>query len=205
MRKNKIAVCLMTALLLPVMALTELVSMQEENYPLSAEILTSGGSEKIACWWKQGCYYVFLPSGADPNRTKLVTDPLDLMFLFWAISIGLCCGASMYIISALGSVMLAVVLVVFARHPYDSAAYLLVVRGQAGALPTADIRAALDACSSRIRLRMSNSTAHEDEMTWELYLTGKGDSTVENLHDRLAALSGISSINIVSYAGETLG
>ena len=99
----------------------------------------------------------------------------------------------------------AVVLVVFARHPYDSAAYLLVVRGQAGALPTADIRAALDACSSRIRLRMSNSTAHEDEMTWELYLTGKGDSTVENLRDRLAALSGISSINIVSYAGETLG
>lgn len=76
MRKNKIAVCLMTALLLPVMALTELVSMQEENYPLSAEILTSGGSEKIACWWKQDCYYVFLPSGADPNRTKLVTDPL---------------------------------------------------------------------------------------------------------------------------------
>ena len=87
----------------------------------------------------------------------------------------------------------------------DSAAYLLVVRGQAGALPAADIRAVLDACSSRIRLRMSNSTAHEDEMTWELYLTGKGDSTVENLRDRLAALSGISSINIVSYAGETLG
>ena len=134
-----------------------------------------------------------------------IKEPKDIAFVFWAISIGLCCGASMYIISALGSVMLAVVLVVFARHPYDSAAYLLVVRGQAGALPTADIRAALDACSSRIRLRMSNSTAHEDEMTWELYLTGKGDSTVENLHDRLAALSGISSINIVSYAGETLG
>lgn len=134
-----------------------------------------------------------------------IKEPKDIAFVFWAISIGLCCGASMYIISTLGSVMLAVVLVVFARHPYDSAAYLLVVRGQAGALPTADIRAALDACSSRIRLRMSNSTAHEDEMTWELYLTGKGDSTVENLHDRLAALSGISSINIVSYAGETLG
>ena len=134
-----------------------------------------------------------------------IKEPKDIAFVFWAISIGLCCGASMYIISALGSVMLAVVLVVFARHPYDSAAYLLVVRGQAGALPTADIRAALDACSSRIRLRMSNSTAHEDEMTWELYLTGKGDSTVENLHDRLAALSGISSVNIVSYAGETLG
>ena len=34
MRKNKIAVCLMTALLLPVMALTEMVSNLVENYPL---------------------------------------------------------------------------------------------------------------------------------------------------------------------------
>ena len=59
-----------------------------------------------------------------------IKEPKDIAFVFWAISIGLCCGASMYIISALGSVMLAVVLVVFARHPYDSAAYLLVVRGR---------------------------------------------------------------------------
>ena len=41
-----------------------------------------------------------------------IKEPKDIAFVFWAISIGLCCGASMYIISALGSVMLAVVLVV---------------------------------------------------------------------------------------------
>ena len=134
-----------------------------------------------------------------------IKEPKDIAFVFWAISIGLCCGASMYIISALGSLVLAAVLLLFAKNPYDSAAYLLVARGAANALPMQEIRKVLDACSSRTRLRMSNSTASEDEVTWELYLSGKGGSTVENLRAKLAELSGIDSVNIVSYAGETLG
>lgn len=134
-----------------------------------------------------------------------IKEPKDIAFVFWAISIGLCCGASMYIISALGSLVLAAVLLLFAKNPYDSAAYLLVVRGAANALPMQEIRKVLDACSSRTRLRMSNSTASEDEVTWELYLSGKSGSTVENLRAKLAELSGIDSVNIVSYAGETLG
>ncbi len=134
-----------------------------------------------------------------------IKEPKDIAFVFWAISIGLCCGASMYIIAVLGSLVLAVILAIFARNPYDSAAYLVVVRGAAGALPAEEIRKALDSCSSRIRLRMSNSTAQEDEITWELYLTGKGDSTVESLRTKLAGISGLDSVNIVSYAGETLG
>ena len=134
-----------------------------------------------------------------------IKEPKDIAFVFWAISIGLCCGASMYIIAVLGSLVLAVILAIFARDPYDSAAYLVVVRGAAGALPAEEIRKALDSCSSRIRLRMSNSTAQEDEITWELYLTGKGDSTVESLRAKLAGISGLDSVNIVSYAGETLG
>ncbi len=134
-----------------------------------------------------------------------IKEPKDIAFVFWAISIGLCCGASMYIIAVLGSLVLAVILAIFARNPYDSAAYLVVVRGAAGALSAEEIRKALDSCSSRIRLRMSNSTAQEDEITWELYLTGKGDSTVESLRAKLAGISGLDSVNIVSYAGETLG
>ena len=76
MRKSKIAVCLMTALLLSVLALTELALIQQENCPFTVEIYPEGSVERITCWRSHGCYYVFLPSGADPNRTKLVTNPL---------------------------------------------------------------------------------------------------------------------------------
>lgn len=134
-----------------------------------------------------------------------IKEPKDIAFVFWAISIGLCCGANMYIIAVMGSLVLAVVLVVFSKNPYDSAAYLVVVRGEAGKLNADEIRKVLDECSSRTRLRMSNSTARQDEITWELYLSGKGKSTVETLRAKLAEMPGLDSVNIVSYAGETLG
>lgn len=71
MRKSKIAVCFMTALLLSVAAASELI--QREHFPLS---VTIAGTETIDCWRKDGCYYVFLPGYADGSQAKLVTNPL---------------------------------------------------------------------------------------------------------------------------------
>ena len=71
MRKSKIAVCFMMALLLSVAAASELI--QREHFPLS---VTIAGTETIDCWRKDGCYYVFLPGYADGSQAKLVTNPL---------------------------------------------------------------------------------------------------------------------------------
>lgn len=196
MRKNKIAVCLMTALLLPVMALTELVSMQEENYPLSAEILTSGGSEKIACWWKQGCYYVFLPSGADPNRTKLVTDPLDLMFLFWAISIGIICGAGMAQIAVILSVGLTVGLLFLDKLPVAKAPMILVVNAQG--LETEDaVCLAVAKYAKHYSVKSRNVSAQTLDLVLELR-TAQGAELVRAVNQ----LGGVQSVSLMSHDGE---
>lgn len=196
MRKNKIAVCLMTALLLPVMALTELVSMQEENYPLSAEILTSGGSEKIACWWKQGCYYVFLPSGADPNRTKLVTDPLDLMFLFWAISIGIICGAGMAQIAVILSVGLTVGLLFLDKLPVAKAPMILVVNAQG--LETEDaVCQAVVKYAKHYSVKSRNVSAQTLDLVLELR-TAQGAELVRAVNQ----LEGVQSVSLISHDGE---
>lgn len=73
MRKSKIAVCFMTALLLSVAAVSELILIQREHFPFS---VTIAGTETIDCWRKDGCYYVFLPGYADGSQAKLVTNPL---------------------------------------------------------------------------------------------------------------------------------
>lgn len=196
MRKNKIAVCLMKALLLPVMALTELVSMQEENYPLSAEILTSGGSEKIACWWKQGCYYVYLPSGADPNRTKLVTDPLDLMFLFWAISIGIICGAGMAQIAVILSVGLTVGLLFLDKLPVAKAPMILVVNAQG--LETEDaVCQAVAKYAKHYSVKSRNVSAQTLDLVLELR-TAQGAELVRAVNQ----LEGVQSVSLMSHDGE---
>ena len=196
MRKNKIAVCLMTALLLPVMALTELVSMQEENYPLSAEILTSGGSEKIACWWKQGCYYVFLPSGADPNRTKLVTDPLDLMFLFWAISIGIICGAGMAQIAVILSVGLTVGLLFLDKLPVAKAPMILVVNAQGPETEDAVCQAVVK-YAKHYSVKSRNVSAETLDLVLELR-TAQGAELVRAVNQ----LEGVQSVSLMSHDGE---
>ena len=196
MRKNKIAVCLMTALLLPVMALTELVSMQEENYPLSAEIRTSGGSEKIACWWKQGCYYVYLPSGADPNRTKLVTDPLDLMFLFWAISIGIICGAGMAQIAVILSVGLTVGLLFLDKLPVAKAPMILVVNAQGPETEDA-VCQAVAKYFFYYSVKSRNVSAQTLDLVLELR-TAQGAELVRAVNQ----LEGVQSVSLMSHDGE---
>lgn len=74
MRKNKIALYLMTVLLLLVLILSELILMSD--IPFSVVVKTDTGSENIKCWENGDVLYVFLPSGADADEVKLAVDPL---------------------------------------------------------------------------------------------------------------------------------
>lgn len=74
MRNNKIAVYLLSALLVLTAAVSELILVQRENFPLSVTVMPEG--ETIACWRKDDCFYVFLPGYADRSQSKLVTNPL---------------------------------------------------------------------------------------------------------------------------------
>ena len=170
--------------------------MQEENYPLSAEILTAGGSERIACWWKQGCYYVFLPSGADPNRTKLVTDPLDLMFLFWAISIGIICGAGMAQIAVILSVGLTVGLLFLDKLPVAKAPMILVVNAQ-GLDAEELVCQAVANYARHYSVKSRNVTAGAVDLVLELR-TAQGAELVRAVNQ----LEGVQSVSLMSHDGE---
>ena len=122
-----------------------------------------------------------------------IKEPRDIAFLFWAISIGLCCGANMYIIALLGSVVITALLFAFKLDLYERNSYLLVVRAAAGAMPGEQIEALLKESPSSYRVRMSNATAREEEVTWEIALSGKGDKTPQALQAKLMQLEGIES------------
>ena len=56
-----------------------------------------------------------------------IKDPLDLVFLFWAISIGIICGAGLAIIACAVSLVLTVMLLLFNSVPVAKAPTLLLV------------------------------------------------------------------------------
>lgn len=56
-----------------------------------------------------------------------IKDPMDLMFLFWSISTGIICGANMYAIAFLSSLVITIGLFLLELTPVGRAASLLVV------------------------------------------------------------------------------
>lgn len=56
-----------------------------------------------------------------------IKDPLDLVFLFWSISIGIICGAGYAMIAIIASIVLSIIIILFDVMPSNSGSVLLVV------------------------------------------------------------------------------
>ena len=70
-----------------------------------------------------------------------IKEPMDLMFLFWAISIGIICGANLFTIAILASLVITIGLLVLELTPIGMAASLLVVSAKDAAAETAVLEA----------------------------------------------------------------
>ena len=131
-----------------------------------------------------------------------IKDPRDIAFLFWAVSIGLACGSEFYLAGALGSVAIAVVLAVANLDLYDSVSFLLVVRGAQGSLDAAAVQETVKGKVRACKLRMRSLDGTDEEVTFELRIRSKNEAA---LVDAVKACTGVESVNLVSYSGETIG
>ena len=107
-----------------------------------------------------------------------IKDPMDLVFLFWAISVGIACGAGMLEIAVIGSL-------------------ILVISAQAGKDRTDRITELVKKYSRYYKVKSRNITGDQLDMVLELWVSGE-----EELTEELAALPGIHSVSLMSHDGE---
>ncbi|MGN0163796.1 MAG: DUF4956 domain-containing protein [Candidatus Ornithomonoglobus sp.] len=126
-----------------------------------------------------------------------IKEPMDIAYLFWSISSGIVLGAGLIPLAVIGSVMVGLIIVIFAnRHGFDIP-YILM-------LNTADERVehmAEDMLRKRTKkhvLKSKNVTKYGTELTYEVRINKK-DSSVVNV---LSQLQGVSNVCLVSYNGE---
>ncbi|MDE5933693.1 MAG: DUF4956 domain-containing protein [Lachnospiraceae bacterium] len=126
-----------------------------------------------------------------------IKDPMDLVFLFWAISVGIACGAGMLEIAVIGSLVLTALIFVLDRLPMAKAAMILVISAQAGKERTAQITELVQKYSKYYKVKSRNITGEQLDMVMELW-----SSKDEELTEALAALPGIHSVSLMSHDGE---
>lgn len=125
-----------------------------------------------------------------------IKDPLDLMFLFWSISIGIICGAGMAEVAVILSVAMTVGILFLDRLPVAKAPMILVVN--ADGLDAEDrICAAVAKYAKHYSVKSRNVTAGLVDLVLELR-TAEGAELVKSVD----ALEGVRSVSLMSHDGE---
>lgn len=125
-----------------------------------------------------------------------IKDPIDLMFLFWAISVGIICGAGLAETAVILSVILTLGILILDRLPVARAPMILVVN--ASDLDAEDALCAIVAKYARhYRVKTRNLTAGSLDLVLELR-TDKGAPLVREV----MAMKGIQSASLLAHDGE---
>ncbi len=126
-----------------------------------------------------------------------IKEPLDIVYLFWAIASGIVFGAGLIPLGVLGSLVIGVVLLIFSNHRVRENPYLLVVNCENDTVE----QEMKQLVSGEVKKQMVKSKTVSEkgiELTVEVRLQGQSTEFV----NKVAGLPGVSNAVLVSYNGD---
>lgn len=126
-----------------------------------------------------------------------VKDPMDLMFLFWAIGAGIICGAGLAQVAIILSVILTVGIMILNKIPVAKAPMLLVINATRIDIE-AEIMQTVAKFAKHPNVKSRNLTSSSMDIIIELR-TAEGSHLVSEV----MAVEGVTSASLLSHDGET--
>ena len=129
-----------------------------------------------------------------------IKEPLDIAFLFWAIAVGIVLAAGLIPLAVFGSVVIGIILLVFANRKDSSNPYIVVLNCADHASETK----ALEYLQSNTKKCIVKSkTARQGNVEVNMEVRLKDDNT--DFINTLSEIAGVSSAVLVSYNGDYMG
>lgn len=126
-----------------------------------------------------------------------IKEPMDLVFLFWAISAGIICGAGLYSLAIITSLVITIAIFVLDLIPVTKAPMLLIVN--TGDPDGEDaLLAVVEKYSKYAKVKSRIVTAGQLDMVIEVRVSQESALVKE-----VSALKGMSSVSLLSHDGET--
>lgn len=127
-----------------------------------------------------------------------IKEPLDLMYMFWAITTGITVGASMYLLVVLAAVIMIAMICYFSNEVARRKAYIFVVHYKGD--ETGDkILKALNGIDCTLRSKVMRG--EEQEMT--LQVNCKNDNTV--FAEKVREMDNVIDVVLLEFDGEYHG
>ncbi len=126
-----------------------------------------------------------------------IKEPMDIAFLFWAISAGIVTGAGLIPLAVFGSVFIGIIMIVFVNKKSSDNPYILVVNC-ADDKSEELVTGMVDKSVRKYLVKSKAVSAKGIELTMEIRLK---DMTTQFVNS-VSQLEGVSNAVLVSYNGE---
>ena len=125
-----------------------------------------------------------------------IKDPMDLVFLFWSISIGIICGAGMFLIALLTSLILTVGLFALELTPAGKASVLLLINMQDLSKET-QVKETVRKYAGKMTVKSRNVSRDGVDMIWDIKTKNENE-----LLTQLMQIDGVTNVSLMAHDGE---
>lgn len=129
-----------------------------------------------------------------------VKEPVDTAFMFWGISAGIMSGAGIYLVAAIGSLLLgAFFLASYLMGFKSTSRYLLVLKFNKDAYDEVS-----NICKKLPKRKMKSNSMFKDDMelTFELDLKSKDEESKKKIINEFKDVNGIINVSLISYQND---
>ena len=127
----------------------------------------------------------------------VVKEPLDLVYLFWAITIGIVVGVGLIPLAVIGSIVIGIILFVFVNRKTSDTPYVVVIscHGEKSEAQSIDL---LNVHTKKHVVKAKTVSKEGVELTVEVRLKESSSGFV----NALLAIEGVNNATLVSYNGD---
>lgn len=127
-----------------------------------------------------------------------VKDPLDLLYLFWAITTGITSGAGMYMLVLLTAAVMIAMIVLFYHHQQKGRIYILVVHYTTQEAGDDVIRA-----FGKLKYFIKSKTDRKEKTEMAVEVFCKNNDLF--FMDKIRTIDGVEDATLIQYNGEYHG
>ncbi len=127
-----------------------------------------------------------------------VKDPLDLLYLFWAITSGIAAGAHMYLLVILAAIVMILIIILFNKHQLKGRIYIAVIHYNTDEAGDNILRT-----FGKMKYYIKSKTVRKSvvEMAVEVYCKNNDTFFLEKIRD----IDGVDDVTLIQYNGEYHG
>lgn len=125
-----------------------------------------------------------------------IKNPMDLLFLFWSIGVGIICGAGLFEIALVVSLMVTIGIFFLEFMPDNKKPYLLIINGSRE-LDETEVLDCVRKYSKNVKVRSRNMKKNGTDYIIEVHTKQEKELLVE-----LDKIEAISQLSLLSHEGE---